>query len=68
MGLKSIVGVRQFTTFTTAGKLQKMYQVSYTTVKADGVFTFDMPKDEYTSAKAIEMAKARAEEIDAAIG
>jgi len=68
MGLKRIVGIRQYTTFTPAGKMVKMYQVTYTTEKTDGVFTFDVPRDDYAAAKAIEMATARAEEIDAAMG
>ena len=67
MGLKAIVGVRQYTTFTPAGKIQKMYQVTFTTAKALGEFTFDIPRDEYTAAKATEEAKTRAEQIDAAI-
>ena len=68
MALKELVGVRQFTTFTSAGKIQKMYQVTFTTDKTDGTFTFDVPRDDYSAAKAIAMAKARAEDIDKAIG
>ena len=67
MGLKQIVGVRQYTTFTPAGKVIKMYQVTFTTAKTVGEFTFDIPVDEYTAAKATEEAKTRAEQIDAAI-
>ena len=68
MGLKRIVGIRQYTTFTPAGKIQKMYEVTFETEKAEGEFTFDVPADEYSAEKALESAKARAEEIDAAIG
>ena len=67
MGLKQIVGVRQYTTFTPAGKVVKMFEVTFTTAKALGEFSFDIPVDEYTAAKATEEAKTRAEQIDAAI-
>jgi len=67
MGLKAIVGVRQYTTFTRAGKVIKMYEVTYTTEKTDGEFTFDLSVDEYTAEVAVAEAKARAEQIDAAI-
>jgi len=67
MGLKAIVGVRQYTTFTNTGKVIKMFQVTFTTLKALGEFTFDVSVDEYTAAKATEEAKTRAEQIDAAI-
>jgi len=66
MGLKRIVGIRQYTTFTPAGKVQKMYEVKFTTEKTEGEFTFDIPKDEYTAEKAIVMATARAEDLDKA--
>ena len=68
MGLKEIVGIRQYTTFTPAGKVVKMYEVTFTTDKTEGEFTFDIEKDDYTAKKAMGMAQTRAEEIDAAIG
>ena len=68
MGLKEIVGIRQYTTFTKAGKAVKMYEVTYTTEKSEFEYTFDILKDEYTAEKAMTEAKARAEEIDKAIG
>ena len=68
MGLKKVVGIRQYTSFTPAGKVVKMYEVKFTTEKAEGEFTFDISQDEYTAKKATGMAQARAEEIDAAIG
>jgi len=68
MGLKKVVGIRQYTSFTPAGKVVKMYEVKFTTEKAEGEFTLDIPMDEYTAKKAMGMAQARAEEIDAAIG
>ena len=67
MGLKRIVGIRQFTWFTPAGKMQRKYRVTFETDKTDGAFTFDLVADEYTKDKAISMAKARAYEIDATI-
>ena len=68
MGLKKILDIRQYTTFTPAGKVLKMYRVTFTTEKAEGEFTLDIPKDEYTAKKAAEMATAHAKEIDKAIG
>ena len=68
MGLKKIVGIRQYTTFTPAGRVVKMYEVTYTTEKSEFEYTFDIPVDEYTAKKAIGMAETRAEAIDEAIG
>lgn len=68
MGLKEILGIRQYTTFTKAGKAVKMYEVTFTTEKSEFEYTFDIPKDEYSAEKVKEMAGARAGEIDAAIG
>ena len=65
-GLKKITNIRQYTSFTPAGKVLKMYEVTYTTEKTEGDFTFDIPKDEYTAEKAVEMARDRAEQIDKA--
>ena len=68
MGLKGIVGIRQYTTFTPAGKVVKMYEVTFTTEKTEGEFTFDIPKDEYDPKLVTGTAKVKADEIDAAIG
>jgi len=68
MGLKEIVGIRQYTGFTPAGKVVKMYRVTYTTDKSVGEFTFDIEKEKYTAKSAMEMAHVHATEIDAAIG
>ena len=67
MGLKGIVGIRQYTTFTPAGKVAKMYEVKFTTEKTDGEFTFDVPAAEYSPEKAVKEAQTRAGQIDAAI-
>ena len=67
MGLKEIVGIRQYTTFTEAGKAVKMYEVTFTTDKAAGAFTFDILKDEYDPDVVKGQAAVRAEAIDAAI-
>lgn len=67
MGLKEIVGIRQYTTFTPAGKVMKMYEVTFTTERTEGEFTLDIPMDEYTAEKAVQLARARADQIDAAI-
>ena len=68
MGLKKIVGIRQYTTFTEAGKVVKMYEVTFTTKKAAGEFTFDIPQDKYESGLVKIQAEEKADEIDAAIG
>lgn len=68
MGLKSIVGIRQYTDFTPAGKVVKMYEVTFTTKKTEGEFTFTIPRDEYDPDLARGMAKKRADEIDDLIG
>jgi len=68
MGLKKIVGIRQYTDFTPAGKIVKMYEVTFETEKTEGEFTFTIPRDEYVSGEVRGMAKVKADEIDAAIG
>ena len=68
MGLDEIVGIRQYTTFTPAGKVQKMYEVTFTTVKTEGEFTLDIPLEEYSAEKVKELVSAQADQIDAAIG
>jgi len=67
MGLGKIVGIRQYTTFTRAGKVIKMYEVTFTTERTEGEFTFDVAVGEYTAAKAVAEAETRAEQLDAAI-
>jgi len=67
MGLDKIIDVRQYTTFTKAGKVIKMYEVKFITKKTDGEFTFDVPVTEYTAKKAETEAEKRAEQIDSAI-
>jgi len=68
MGLKRIVGIRQYTTFTPAGKILKMYEVKFETEMTEGEFTFDVPVAEYAPDLVKGMAKTKADEIDAAIG
>ena len=68
MGLKRIVGIRQYTTFTPAGKILKMYEVTFETEKTEGEFTFDVPRDEYDADLVKGTASVKADEIDAAIG
>ena len=68
MGLKEIRKVRQYVDFDPDGRVKKMYEVTFTTQKAAGEFTLDIPMAEYTAEKARQLATARAEEIDKAIG
>lgn len=64
MGLKKIVGIRQYTDFTPAGKVIKMFEVTFTTRRTDGEFTFLIPATEYTAKKAMSEAKVRADQLD----
>ena len=68
MGLKEIVHIRQYTDFDPDGKIQLMYEVTFTTEKTAGSFTLDIKREEYTAEKARELAVLRAEEIDRAVG
>ena len=68
MGLKEVRSVRQYTDFDVDGRVVKMYEVTFVTDKTEGEFTLDIPESEYTAEKARELAEARAEEIDAAVG
>ena len=68
MGLKEILGIRQYIDFDSDGKAFRAYEVKFTTEKTEGTFTLDMRADDYTAEKAREMAKARADEIDKAVG
>lgn len=68
MGLKKIVGIRQYTSFTPAGKVVRMYEVKFTTEKTEGEFTFDVPQDEYNAEDALAVARGHAVEIDKAVG
>ena len=68
MGLKEIRAVRQYTDFDVDGKVVKMYEVTFTTEKTEGEFTLDIRAEEYSAEKARELAEARAEEIDKAVG
>lgn len=67
MGLKKIVGIRQYTDFTPAGKVVKMYEVTFTTEKTEGEFTFTIPRDEYDPDVVKGQAAVKAEAIDAAM-
>ena len=68
LGLDKIVDIRQYTWFTPAGKMERRYEVKFTTDKTEGEFTFDLSMEEYTRELATETAKERANEIDDVIG
>jgi len=68
MGLKEIVAIREFTTFTPEGLVKKIYEVTFTTEKAPGEFTIEIDAEEYTAELAKQLAAKRAKEIDEAIG
>lgn len=68
MGLEKILGIRQYTDFDADGKVRIMYEVKFTTEKTEGEFTLDIARDEYTAEKAKELAEAKANQIDKAVG
>ena len=68
MGLKEITRVREYTDFDADGLIQMMYEVTFTTEKTEGSFTLNIKRKEYTAEVARELAEARAEEIDKAVG
>ena len=68
MGLNKIKRIRQYTDFDTDGKVVKMYEITFTTEKTEGMFNLDIPAVEYTAKKAKDMAAERAIEIDKAVG
>jgi len=68
MGLKEITRIRQYTDFDVDGKAFRAYEITFRTEKTEGKFTLDMKAEEYTAEKAKELAEARAEEIDKAVG
>lgn len=68
MGLKEIRSIRQYTGFDVDGKIVKMYEVTFTTQKTAGEFTFDIKAEEYTPEKARKQAAEKAESIDKVVG
>ena len=68
MGLKEIRRIRQYTDFDVDGKVVRMYEVTFTTEKTEGEFTLDIKVVDYTAEKARELAEARADQIDQAVG
>ena len=68
MGLNEITRVREYTDFDADGRIQMMYEVTFTTEKTEGTFTLNIKRDDYTAAHARELAEAQAEEIDKAVG
>jgi len=68
MGLKEILGIRQYLDFDVDGKAFRAYEIRFTTEKTEGTFIFDMKVDDYTAEKAKELAESKAEEIDKAVG
>ena len=68
MGLKKITRVREYTDFDADGKVQMMYEVTFTTDKTEGSFTLNIKRDDYAAEKAKELAEDLAEEIDKAVG
>ena len=68
MGLKKIRSIRQYIDFDVDGKVVRMYEVTFTSMKTEGTFTLDIPAADYTAEKARELAEDRAAEIDKAVG
>ena len=67
MGLKEVTRIREYVDFDAAGKVVKMFEVTFTTEKTETPFTFDLKAEEYTSEKARKLAEEKAEDIDKAI-
>lgn len=68
MGLKEIRSIRQYTDFDVDGKAFRAYEITFRTERTEGEFTLDIKAEDYTAEKARELAEARAEEIDKAVG
>ena len=67
-GLKEIAGIRQYVDFDVDGKMFRVYEVKFRTEKTEGEFVLDIPATEFTAEHARELAEAKAEEIDKAVG
>lgn len=46
----------------------RVYEVKFRTEKTEGEFVLDIPATEFTAEHARELAEAKAEEIDKAVG
>ena len=60
--------IRQYVDFDVDGKMFRVHEITFRTEKTEGEFKLDIPVKEYTAEKARELASARAEEIDKAVG
>ena len=68
MGLRGKLKIRQYVDFDVDGKMFRVHEITFRTEKTEGEFVLDIPSKEFTAEKARELAEARAEEIDKAVG
>ena len=68
MGLRGPLKIRQYVDFDVDGNMFRAYEISFRTEKTEGEFRLDIPATEFTAEHARELAEAKAEEIDKAVG
>ena len=68
MGLRGPLKIRQYVDFDVDGKMFRAYEITFRTEKTEGEFRLDVPETEFTAEHARELAEAKAEEIDKAVG
>ncbi|GAH69050.1 unnamed protein product [marine sediment metagenome] len=68
MGLRGPLKIRQYVDFDVDGKMFRVHEITFRTEKTEGEFVLDIPSKEFTAEHARELAEARAEEIDKAVG
>ena len=68
MGVRGPLKIRQYVDFDVDGKMFRVYEVKFRTEKTEGEFILDIPATEFTAEHARELAEAKADEIDKAVG
>jgi len=68
MGLRGPLKIREYVDFDVDGKAFRAMEITFRTEKTEGEFRLDIPAAEFTAEHARELAEARAEEIDKAVG
>jgi hypothetical protein len=65
MGLNEVIDVTETQQPGPQGELQQIFQVTFTTERASGSFSIDIPASDFSPESARQRAAERAEEIDA---
>ncbi|MBA7482672.1 hypothetical protein ES707_18166 [subsurface metagenome] len=68
MGVRGKLKIRQYIDFDVDGKMFRAMEIKFRTEKTEGEFVVTMRADEFTAELARELAEAKAEEIDKAVG